>query len=124
MATIKKKLAKKQDGGPADAMRKAMGQKPTSTKETLKYVSKHGSGYLPPIKKDTANPNAQSIKKPKAQLGAIVKGIKTIGKVFNRVNKAPGGTTAIGGALATGIAAAAKGGKKPVAKKPVVKKKK
>jgi len=62
--------------------------------------------------------------KPKAQLGTIVKGIKAIGKVFNRVNNAPGGTTAIGGALATGIAAAAKGGKKPVAKKVVIKKKK
>ena len=69
MATIKKvvakkPLAKKQSGGPADAMRKAMGQKPTSTKETLKYVSKHGSGYIPPAKKDTV--------KPKAQKGTIV----------------------------------------------------
>lgn len=92
MATIKKTLAKKQDGGPADAMRKAMGQKPTSTKETLKYVSKHGSGYLPPVKKDTANPNAQSIKKPKAQLGKIVKLIDKAmdaGKVVKKVSKAP-----------------------------------
>ena len=61
---------------------------------------------------------------PKAQIGAIVKSAKALGKVFSRVNKAPGGTTAIGGALATGIAAAAKGGKKPAAKKVVIKKKK
>jgi hypothetical protein len=47
MAT-KKKM---QDGGPADAMLKAMGQKPTSTKKTLKYVRKHGSGYIPPAGK-------------------------------------------------------------------------
>jgi hypothetical protein len=65
-----------------------------------------------------------TIKKPKAQLGTIVKTVKALGKAFSRVNKAPGGTTAIGGALATGIAAAAKGGKKPAAKKAVVKKKK
>jgi hypothetical protein len=57
------------------------------------------------------------ITKPKAQLGVIVKGAKAIGKAFNRINNAPGGTTAIGGALATGIAAAAKGRKKPVVKK-------
>lgn len=62
--------------------------------------------------------------KPKAQLGTIVKGAKALGKAFSRVNKAPGGTTAIGGALAAGIAAAAKGGKKPVTKKVVIKKKK
>ena len=45
-------------------MRKAMGQKPTSTKETLKYVRKNGSGYIPPAKSDTV--------KPKAQKGTIV----------------------------------------------------
>lgn len=60
MATKKKY----QSGGPADAMRKAMGQKPTSTKETLKYVRKNGSGYIPPAKSDTV--------KPKAQKGTIV----------------------------------------------------
>lgn len=93
MATIKKTLAKKQDGGPADAMRRAMGQKPVSTKETLKYVSKHGSGYLPPVKKDTANPNAQSIKKPKAQLGKqvvkIIDKAMDAGKAAKKVTKTP-----------------------------------
>lgn len=38
---------KMQDGGPVDAMRKAMGQKKPSLKKTLKYVKKHGSGYIP-----------------------------------------------------------------------------
>jgi len=52
MATIKKKY---QSGGPAEAMQKAMGQKPTSTKETLKYVRKNGSGYIPPVKSDTTS---------------------------------------------------------------------
>lgn len=42
---------KMQDGGPIDAMRKAMGEKPTSTKKTMKYVKKHGSGYIPPAGK-------------------------------------------------------------------------
>lgn len=44
-------MKKYQDGGPADAMQKAMGQKPTSTKKTMKYVKKHGSGYIPPAGK-------------------------------------------------------------------------
>jgi hypothetical protein len=192
MATIKKSvvkrpLAKKQSGGPADAMRKAMGQKPTSTKETLKYVSKNGSGYIPPVKSDTTGGKNASdtirkkpamldsaedaimrnlgIKKsnkkdgaamktdfdklgykkggaikPKAQLGAIVKGIKAIGKGASKLNEmrplvkyknyVPGGhgkkallkqgaeMAIIGGA---GTAAASKavlsGVKKPVAKK-------
>ena len=38
---------KMQDGGPIDAMKKAMGQKPVSTKKTMKYVRKNGSGYIP-----------------------------------------------------------------------------
>lgn len=45
---MKTKMKKYQDGGPADAMLKAMGQKPTSTKKTMKYVRKKGSGYIPP----------------------------------------------------------------------------
>lgn len=80
MATKKKY----QSGGPADAMRKAMGQKPTSTKETLKYVSKNGSGYLPPVKSDTTKvPAVKPSIKPKAQLGKIV---KLVGKVLETGN--------------------------------------
>ena len=48
---MKTKMKKYQDGGPADAMLKAMGQKPTSTKKTMKYVRKKGSGYIPPAGK-------------------------------------------------------------------------
>ena len=89
MATKKKY----QSGGPADAMRKAMGQKPTSTKETLKYVSKNGSGYLPPVKSDTLKDTSKpQTVKPKAQLGKIVKmADKAIdaGKAVKKVSKAP-----------------------------------
>jgi len=49
--TMKTKMKKYQDGGPADAMLKAMGKKPVSTKKTMKYVKKHGSGYIPPAGK-------------------------------------------------------------------------
>jgi hypothetical protein len=48
---MKTKMKKMQDGGPADAMLKAMGKKPVSTKKTMKYVKKHGSGYIPPAGK-------------------------------------------------------------------------
>jgi len=48
---MKTKMKKYQDGGPADAMLKAMGKKPVSTKKTMKYVKKHGSGYIPPAGK-------------------------------------------------------------------------
>jgi hypothetical protein len=64
---------KMQDGGPADAMQKAMGQKPVSTKKTMRYVRKKGSGYIPPSesnKLDTskwaekqASPNAKKMQK-------------------------------------------------------------
>ncbi len=55
MAT-KKKM---QDGGtPAmvEAMYKAQGKKAPTTKETLKYVKKKGSGYLPPVKEGMDKP--------------------------------------------------------------------
>jgi hypothetical protein len=68
-----KTTKKMQDGGPADAMRKAMGQKKPSLKKTLKYVKKNGSGYIPPSesnKPDTSkweekyvNPNAKKMQK-------------------------------------------------------------
>jgi hypothetical protein len=67
---VDKSYNKKQSGGPADAMRKAMGQKPTSTKETLKYVRKNGSGYIPPVKSDTTGRKSASdtIRKKPAML--------------------------------------------------------
>jgi hypothetical protein len=89
MATKKKY----QSGGPAEAMLKAMGKKPTSTKETLKYVSKNGSGYLPPVKSDTLKDTSKpQTVKPKAQLGKIVKMIDKAmdaGKAVKKVSKAP-----------------------------------
>jgi hypothetical protein len=66
-------VKKYQDGGPVAAMQKAMGQKPVSTKKTMKYVRKKGSGYIPPTesnKPDTskwaekqASPNAKKMQK-------------------------------------------------------------
>ena len=44
---------KKQAGGPTDpvtAMYKAKGEKVPTTKETIKYVKKRGSGYIAPTK--------------------------------------------------------------------------
>lgn len=51
-------MKKYQDGGPAEAMQKAMGQKPTSTKKTMKYARKHGSGYIPPAKEGNSDSSA------------------------------------------------------------------
>jgi hypothetical protein len=42
------KMKKMQDGGPADAMRIQQGQKVPTTKETMNYVRKNGSGYKSP----------------------------------------------------------------------------
>jgi hypothetical protein len=66
-------VKKYQDGGPVAAMQKAMGQKPVSTKKTMKYVRKKGSGYIPSAesnKPDTskwvekqASPNAKRMQK-------------------------------------------------------------
>ena len=83
-------VKKYQDGGPVAAMQKAMGQKPVSTKKTMKYVRKKGSGYIPSAesnKPDTskwvekqASPNAKRMQKGgatkklvKAQEGIRVK---------------------------------------------------
>ena len=103
-----KTMKKMQDGGPADAMLKAMGKKPVSTKKTMQYVKKHGSGYKPPVKKgyknliddnkwskETASPNAQKyqagggyanttpgeIAKPPMKKGGTAKKMKTGGMV-------------------------------------------
>jgi hypothetical protein len=66
---MKTKMKKYQDGGPADAMQKAMGQKPTSTKKTMKYARKKSSGYISPA--TGGNPDSskwsQKYKSPNAQ---------------------------------------------------------
>jgi hypothetical protein len=55
MAT-KKKMQKGGAQDMVDAMYKAQGKKAPTTKETLKYVKKKGSGYLPPVKEGMDKP--------------------------------------------------------------------
>jgi hypothetical protein len=105
---MKTKIKKMQDGGPADAMLKQQGKKVPTTKETMDYVRKNGSGYKPPVKKgyknliddnkwskETASPNAQKyqagggyanttpgeIAKPPMKKGGTAKKMKTGGMV-------------------------------------------
>ena len=90
-------VKKYQDGGPVAAMQKAMGQKPVSTKKTMKYVRKKGSGYIPPTesnKPDTskwaekqASPNAKKMQdggkityRDAGYKTGIIKSRPTIGK--------------------------------------------
>jgi hypothetical protein len=53
---------KYQNGGPVEAMYKAMGKKEPSLKKTLKYVKKNGSGYIPSNNSSTQRPNTDSYK--------------------------------------------------------------
>lgn len=66
MATKVKKYQKGGVSDPVTAMYKAKGEKMPSTKKTLKYVSKHGSGYIPPSNIESTqknNINSDKLKK-------------------------------------------------------------
>jgi hypothetical protein len=77
-----------QKGGPVEAMQKAMGQKPVSTRKTMKYVRKKGSGYIPPTesnKPDTSkwaekykSPNAKKMQK--GGMSDVKSGVKQVAK--------------------------------------------
>jgi hypothetical protein len=87
---MKTKMKKMQDGGPADAMLKQQGKKVPTTKETMDYVKKHGSGYIPPAGKKMqsggtsegyGNTTSGEIAKPPMKKGGTAKKMKTGGMV-------------------------------------------
>lgn len=59
--TKKPRVTKMQNGGPIDAMNKAMGRDTGSTKATMRYVKKNGSGYNAPQTPSVPKPNSGSM---------------------------------------------------------------
>ena len=91
-----------QKGGPVEAMQKAMGQKPVSTRKTMKYVRKKGSGYIPSTESNKpdrskwaekyASPNAKRMQKG-GGMSDVKSGVKQVARgvkkgITNSVNSA------------------------------------
>jgi hypothetical protein len=91
-----------QKGGPVEAMQKAMGQKPVSTRKTMKYVRKKGSGYIPSTESNKPDRSkwAEKYKSPNAKkmqkgggMSDVKSGVKQVARgvkkgINNSVNSA------------------------------------
>lgn len=56
-------MKKYQEGGPADAMMKQQGKKVPTTKETMDYVRKNGSGYKPSVRGSEGTTPSRPVRK-------------------------------------------------------------